>query len=233
MSSLLLQINLDLQAGSAINVLNAIESNVDKIVGKLQQFSQIFNSNPITIIQSKQLDTAVSLVNTMKDMDNIGASLTVDRAEDLANAKRTLDVFVAQAQQLQAGGDVVQGLLEAETKRNSINNQFSKFHEKSKKFYDDNEKKINLILKNKLSQVKLTKAELKEYNNLVKSLDIAVKLGGTHLAQLGFTAEKAAELHGALEKAEFSTKRQVNAWVDVKNAMIGFVSIITEAGVLV
>ncbi len=233
MSALLLQINLDLQTGAAITALNAIESSVDKIVNKLQQFSQFFSSNPVNIFQAGQLDIANSLSNVMREMHQTGAVLSNDNLESLARQQKTLDVFIAQGQALRANGDAVQGLLEAETKSADLNDQFEKFYDKSNKFHLDHKKQFDLILKNKIHQVKFTKLELKEFNNYVKTLEAAVKLGGKHVTQLGLTANEAKNLLGAVEKVEFSGKRQLTIWDDIKKTFMSFLGIIPTSGVLI
>jgi hypothetical protein len=233
MSSLLLQINLDLQAGSAINSLNIIESVVDKIINKLQQFSQHFSSNPINIVQPQQLDIATSLSSVIGSINKIGQSITNENIENLARSKNELEIFVDQARILEHQGNIVQGLAEAELKRISLAEQFDDFHEKSRKFHADHKKQIDLILKNKIDQVKFTRFELKEFKNYIKSLDIAVKLGGDHLAQLGMSASEAKKLRGAMEQVEFSGKRQISIWENVGKTILGFINIIPAAGVLV
>jgi hypothetical protein len=233
MSSLLLQINLDLQAGSAINMLNTIESSVDKIIGKLQQFSQFFSSNPINIVQSKQLDIASNLVNAVQRMDDIGMSINNSSIEELARRKEILDNHVKEAQILKNKTGHVQGLNDALLKQTKYNDQFADFNDKAKKFGLTHEKQIKYILANQANRVKFSKAEVAEFKQYTKALEIAVKLGGTHLSQLGLMPDEAKKLHDAMSQVTFDGKEQVNNWDQAKQALSKFTSMIPGTGILI
>jgi hypothetical protein len=233
MSSLLLQINLDLQAGAAINMLNTIESSVDKIIGKLQQFSQFFSSNPINIVQSKQLDIASNLISAVQRMDDIGMSINESSIEELARRKQILDISVAQAQKLKNQTGHVQGLNDALLKQVKYENQFDDFRDKAKKFDAGHKKQIDLILKNQANRVKFSTAEVAEFKQYTKALEIAVKLGGDHCTKLGISAARAKELHDAMSQVTFDDKEHVSSWEQAKQALSKFTEMIPGTGILI
>jgi hypothetical protein len=233
MSALLLQINLDLQAGSSLNILNTIESSVDKIVGKLQQFSNFFKGNPINVVTPQQLDIVNNLANTIKLVDNIGLSINNNNIEEVARRKQLLDMHIAQANILKKSVETVQGLNDAFKKQQGYNEQFEDFHDKSKKYYEKNKKDLNFILKHKVSMINLTKSEVKEFNSFVKSLKLAAELGGVHVKQLGEAGKNAKELYHAMSNVEVNIVNQVSLWNQISNAVRKIIGIIPGIGILI
>jgi hypothetical protein len=233
MSSLLLQINLDLQANSAINILNTIESSVDKIVGKLQQFSQFFNSNPINVIQPKQIGIANDLLNAVKEIDKSGSFINSKNIEEMAARKQILDNVIKQSVELQKTVENMKLLNKGLEKQRDFNKQLDKFYIEANKFQIDYNDTLKDILSGKINELKLAKSQQKEFNNFVKSLSLAVKYEGDYLKKLGMTVDEARKLHEAITDVNVETIKQISIWDRVVSAFMGFLNLLPTAGILI
>lgn len=232
MSSLLLQINLDLQAGAAISMLNTIESSVDKIIGKMQQFSQFFATNPITIIQPQQLGIADDLLNILKEMDKNAMFVNARNIEDIAHKTDILDKMIDQADELKKTVEGTKLLTKALEKQGKLHKQFKDFYDDAEKFGKDFKTQLDGILKGKTTELKLTKSQQKEFDKYVASLETAVKFGGAHLKQLKMSEAEAKAMLKAMGNVTTETTKQVDVWGKVSNAFMGFLALLPTAAVL-
>jgi len=233
MSALLLQINLDLQTGAAITALNAIESSVDKIVNKLQQFSQFFSNNPVNIIQPQQNTIANNLLDAIKDINKAGLSIDAQNMSDIANRKRILDEAIALVNVSKLQGEELTMYNVALKKQLEQNTEFTKYYKDVNKFQKDHKDLLDNILKGRVTELKLTKSQKIEFDKYISALKTAEQRGGVHLTMLGKNVDEVKKMRAAINDINVESTKHIDIWNKISSVFTGFLVLLPTAGILI
>lgn len=213
-----LELVMQLRTGEVTAGLNQVESQINRVIQSLAQFSQ--SVGPTTLVNPQNVVVLGELNEALKTTERYTGLVHDRNVEAVVSNLEYLENAVATGEALRAQGVEVENLSAAEVRRLRLNSRLESYLNSVDGLIVNQADVIQSILNDNVKWHKITQDQLKNVKEMVKHFEAIEKAGKSIEDEFGLTTENVEKMKDFTKEFDKRSKQVKVTWGDIKGGML-------------